>query len=66
MMQCRFKGTKIPCGMLFIEIFRHHMMDVVALKGMKAGSKITMKNIKQMGVKVSETPLPNTPPSLTH
>jgi len=64
--QCRFNGTKIPYGMLFTEIFRHHMVDVAALKGMKGGSKITMKNIKQIRVKVSDSPLPNTPLLLTH
>jgi len=66
MMPCGFKGTKIPYGMLFTKIFRHHMVDVATLKGMKSGSEITMKNIKQMAVKVSNTLLSDISPYPTH
>jgi len=52
MIQCRVRGTKIPYGMLFTEIFRFYRITVAANDGLPPGSEITITNIKQMKIKV--------------
>jgi len=52
MIQCRMRGTKIPYGMLFTEIFRFYRITVAANDGLPPGSEITITNIKQMKIKV--------------
>jgi len=52
MIQCKVRGTKIPYGMLFTEIFRFYRITVVANDGLPLGSEITITNIKQMKIKV--------------
>jgi len=52
MIQYRVKGTKIPYGMLFTEIFHFYRITVAANDGFPPGLEITITNIKQMKIKI--------------